>query len=285
MIVTQGSYTRRKLVNAFMLSLTGVCTLIAVSVLFFILGYLFWHGGTSLNWNFFTKLPTPVGETGGGMANAIVGSAKLLLLATMFGIPVGFCGGVYLSEYGGSTFPHIVRYMADLLNGVPSIVMGIFAYTLIVLPQKHFSTLAGGLALGVMMIPISLRTTEEFLRAVPQALREGAVALGATKSQSIITVVIPAAVQGILTGIMLNIARVAGETAPLLFTSFGNRFWSPGWDQPTAALPVMIFTYATGPYDDWHQQAWSAAFVLLMLVLTINVTARTVLSRRGHSRR
>jgi phosphate transport system permease protein len=286
MFVSSASFARRKAVNAVMLSLTGVCTLIAVSVLFFILGYLVVHGGTSLNWDFFTKLPTPVGESGGGMANAIVGSAKLLLLATLFGIPIGFCGGVYLAEYGGTTFPFIVRYVTDLLNGVPSIVMGIFAYTLIVLgPRPHFSTLAGGLALGVMMIPISLRTTEEFLRAVPQALREGAMALGATKSTAIITVVIPAAVQGIVTGIMLNIARVAGETAPLLFTSFGNRFWSPGWDQPTAALPVMIYTYAVAPYEDWHRQAWSAAFVLLMLVLTINVTARLVLARRGHSRR
>lgn len=285
MIVTSASYARRKAVNAVMLSLTGVCTLVAVSVLFFILGYLVVHGGTSLNWNFFTQLPTPVGESGGGMANAIAGSGKLLLIATLFGIPIGFCGGVYLAEYGGTTFPFIVRYVTDLLNGVPSIVMGIFAYTLIVLPQKHFSTTAGGLALGVMMIPISLRTTEEFLRAVPQALREGAVALGASKSTAIITVVIPAAVQGIVTGIMLNIARVAGETAPLLFTSFGNRFWSPGWEQPTAALPVMIYTYAVAPYEDWHRQAWSAAFVLLMLVLTINVTARFVLARRGHSRR
>jgi phosphate transport system permease protein len=285
MIVTSGSYARRKAVNAVMLSLTGLCTLLAVSVLFFILGYLLWHGGRSLNWDFFTKLPTPVGEAGGGMANAIVGSGKLLLLATLFGIPIGFCGGVYLAEFGGTTFPFIVRYVTDLLNGVPSIVMGIFAYTLIVLPQRHFSTLAGGLALGVMMIPISLRTTEEFLRAVPQALREGAMALGATKSKAIITVVIPAAVQGIVTGIMLNIARVAGETAPLLFTSFGNRFWSPGWDQPTAALPVMIFTYAVAPYEDWHKQAWSAAFVLLMLVLTINVTARLILARRGHRQR
>jgi phosphate transport system permease protein len=284
MMVSQASYTRRKIVNAVMLSLTGVCTIIAVSVLFFILGYLVWHGGTSLNWNFFTKLPTPVGEPGGGMANAIVGSGKLLLIATLFGIPIGFLGGVYLAEYGGTTLPFIVRYTTDLLNGVPSIVMGIFAFTIVVLPQKHFSTLAGGLALGVMMIPISLRTTEEFLRAVPQALREGAVALGATKSKAIITVVIPAAVQGIVTGIMLNIARVAGETAPLLFTSFGNRFWSPGLDQPTAALPVMIFTYAIAPYEDWHQQAWSAAFVLLMLVLLINVSARMILARRGYRR-
>jgi phosphate transport system permease protein len=284
MIVTAASYTRRKVVNAVMLSLTGLCALIAVSVLFFILGYLLIHGGASLNWDFFTKLPTPVGEPGGGMANAILGSAKLVLLATLFGIPIGFCGGVYLAEYGAGTFPFVVRYVTDLLNGTPSIVMAIFAYTLIVLPQGHFSTLAGGLALGVMMIPISLRTTEEFLRAVPQSLREGAMALGASKSTAVITVVIPAAVQGIVTGIMLNIARVAGETAPLLFTSFGNRFWSPGWDQPTAALPVMIFTYAVAPYEDWHRQAWSAAFVLLMLVLTINVTARLILARRGYRR-
>jgi phosphate transport system permease protein len=281
MTVSRGNFLRRKIVNAVMLSLTGVCTLLSVSVLFFILGYLVWHGGTSLNWNFFTQLPTPVGETGGGMANAIVGSGKLILLASLFGIPIGFCGGVYLAEYGGTTFPFLVRYTTDLLNGVPSIVMGIFAYTLIVLPQKHFSTLAGGLALGVMMIPISLRTTEEFLRAVPNALREGAVALGATKSRAILTVVIPAAIQGIVTGVMLNIARVAGETAPLLFTSFSNRFWSPGWNQPTASLPVMIFTYAIAPYEDWHQQAWSAAFVLLMLVLLINVSARMILAKRG----
>ena len=285
MIVSSASYARRRAVNAVMLSLTGVCALIAVSVLFFILGYLIIHGGTSLNWDFFTNLPTPVGESGGGMANAIVGSGKLILLASLFGIPIGFGGGVYLAEYGGTTFPFIVRYVTDLLNGVPSIVMGIFAYTLIVLPQRHFSTLAGGLALGVMMIPISLRTTEEFLRAVPQALREGAMALGATKSKAIVTVVIPAAVQGIVTGIMLNIARVAGETAPLLFTSFGNRFWSPGWSQPTAALPVMIYTYAVAPYEDWHRQAWSAAFVLLMLVLIINVMARLILARKGLSRR
>jgi phosphate transport system permease protein len=285
MTVSHASYVQRKIVSAVMLSLTGVCALLSVSVLFFVLGYLFIHGGSSLNGNFFTRLPVPVGETGGGMANAIVGSGKLILLATLFGIPIGFCGGVYLAEYGGTTFPFVVRYITDLLNGVPSIVMGIFAYTLIVLPQRHFSTLAGGLALGVMMIPISLRTTEEFLRAVPNALREGAMALGATKSKAIITVVIPAAIQGIVTGIMLNIARIAGETAPLLFTSLGNQFWSPGWGQPTAALPVMIFTYAIAPYEDWHRQAWSAAFVLLMLVLLINITARMILAKRGHGRK
>jgi phosphate transport system permease protein len=272
---------RRKVVNAVMLTLTGLATLFAAGTLVFILFYLFLHGARSLNWDFFTKLPAPVGESGGGMANAILGSAKLLFLATCVGVPIGFLGGVYLAEFGGSTFSFIVRYTTDLLNGVPSIVMGIFAYALIVLPQKHFSTLAGGLALGVMMIPIAIRSSEEFLRAVPLSLREGAMALGATKSKAIWTVVIPAAKHGIITGIMLNLARVAGETAPLLFTSFGNRFWSPGWEQPTASLPVMIFTYAVAPYDDWHQQAWSAGFVLLTLVLMVNIIARVILSRRG----
>ncbi len=273
---------RRKTVNWVMLSLTGLCTLIAAGILFLILGYLAIHGATSLNWNFFTKLPTPVGEPGGGMANAIVGSAKLLFLATLVGVPIGFLGGVYLAEFGGSAFSFFVRYTTDLLNGVPSIVIGIFAYTIIVLRQKHFSTLAGGLALGVMMIPIAVRSTEEFLRAVPTSLREGAMALGASKAKTILTVVIPAAKHGILTGIMLDLARVAGETAPLLFTSFSNRFWSPGWEQPTAALPVMIFTYAIAPYEDWHQQAWSAGFVLLALVLTVNIIARIILSKKGH---
>src|SRR6202045_3450145 len=272
----------RTVVNVAMLSLTGVCTFLAGGTLLFILGYLFFHGGTSLTLDFFTKLPTPVGEPGGGIANAIGGSGKLLLLAMVVGVPIGFLGGVYLAEFGGSTFSFVIRYVADLLNGVPSIVIGIFAYTLIVLPQKHFSTLAGGLGLGVMMIPIAVRSSEEFLRAVPNSLREGAVALGASKAKAILTVVIPAAKNGIMTGIMLNLARVAGETAPLLFTSFGNRFWSPGWEQPTSALPVMIFTYAISPYEDWHQQAWSAGFVLLILVLAVNIFARGVLAKKKH---
>ncbi|MEO8052605.1 MAG: phosphate ABC transporter permease PstA [Acidobacteriota bacterium] len=273
---------RRKTVNIVMLTITGLCTLFAAGTLVYILGYLFVHGATSLTWDFFTKLPTPVGEPGGGMANAIVGSGKLLLLASLFGIPIGFLGGVYLAEFGGSTFSFVVRYVTDLLNGVPSIVIGIFAYTMVVLPQKHFSTLAGGLALGVMMIPIAVRSTEEFLRAVPNSLREGAMALGASKARSILTVVIPAAKNGIMTGIMLNLARVAGETAPLLFTSFGNRYWSSGWEQPISALPVMIFTYAIAPYEDWHKQAWAAGFVLLTLVLTVNIIARAVLSKGRH---
>ena len=274
------SYRRtwRKAVNGVMLSLTGVCALLAVSVLFFILGYLVWHGAKALNWDFFTKLPKPVGEAGGGMANAIVGSAKLLLLASLIGVPIGFFGGVYLAEFGGRTFPFLVRYTTDLLNGVPSIVIGIFAYSIVVLPMHHFSTLAGGIALGVMMIPIAVRSTEEFSRAVPKALREAAMALGASKWRTVVTVVIPAAARGIITGIMLDLARVAGETAPLLFTAFSNRFWSPGWNQPTASLPVMIFTYAIAPYEDWHRQAWAAGLVLLGLVLLTNVVARVVLA-------
>jgi phosphate transport system permease protein len=269
----------RKFVSNFMLTMTGVCAVVAVSVLFFILGYLVYHGGTSINWNFFTKLPAPVGESGGGMANAIVGSAKLLLLAALIGVPIGFMGAIYLAEFSGSSVAFVVRYAADLLNGVPSIVIGIFAYSLAVLPFKHFSTPAGGLALGVMMVPITLRSTEEFLRAVPRALREGAMALGASKSKTIATVIVPAAYRGILTAILLAFARVAGETAPLLFTAFGSRFWSPGWNQPTASLPVMIFTYAIAPYEDWHRQAWAAGLVLLGLILVINILARAILAR------
>jgi phosphate transport system permease protein len=269
----------RKGLSTVMLALTGVCALVALSLLFFILGYLVYHGGRSLNWDFFTKLPTPVGETGGGLANAIVGSAKLLLLASLIGVPIGFFGGVYLAEFGGRAAGFFVRYAADLLNGTPSIVIGIFAYALLVLPFKHFSTFSGAFALGIMMIPITLRSTEDFLRGVPRTLREGALALGASKSRAIVSVVIPAAYRGILTAVLLAVARVAGETAPLLFTAFSNRFWSPGWNQPTASLPVMIYTYAVSPYDDWHRQAWAAGVVLLGLVLLINILARTVLAR------
>jgi phosphate transport system permease protein len=271
----------RKALNYVMLSLTGVAALAVVSVLFFILGYLIWNGGRSLSWSFFTQLPKPVGEPGGGMANAIVGSLKLLTLAALMGLPVGLLAGVYLAEFGGKTFSFVIRYTTDLLNGVPSIVIGIFAYSLVVLPVKHFSALAGGVALGMMVIPITVRSTEEFLRAVPGNLREGAMALGASKWKTIVTVVLPAASAGILTGMLLALARVAGETAPLLFTAFGNRFWSPGFEQPTASLPVMIYTYAIAPYDDWHRQAWAAGLVLLGLVLVANLGARLLLSRGG----
>jgi phosphate transport system permease protein len=269
----------RKIVSNLMLTLTGVCALISVSVLFLILGYLVYNGGTSINWDFFTKLPTSPGEPGGGMANAIVGSAKLLFAASLFGVPIGFLGGIYLAEFSGGFIASIVRYSADLLNGVPSIVIGIFGYAMVVLPFKHFSALAGAFALGIMMIPITLRNTEEFLKSVPRNLREGAMALGASKWKTITSVVVPAAYRGILTSVLLALARVAGETAPLLFTAFGNHYWSRGWSQPTASLPVMIYTYAGSPYEDWHRQAWAAGLVLLALILIINIVARTVLSR------
>jgi phosphate transport system permease protein len=269
----------RKSLNVVMLSLTGLCALLTVSALFFILGYLVWNGGKDLSWNFFTHLPAPVGEEGGGMANAIVGTLKLLFLAALFGVPIGLLGGVYLAEFGGRTVPFLVRYTADLMNGVPSIVIGIFAYAMVVMPMHHFSTLAGGIALGIMVIPTVLRNTESFLRDVPRSLREGSFALGANKWRMVATVVLPAASRGILTGVLLALARVAGETAPLLFTAFGNRYWSPGWMQPTSSLPVIIYTYATGPYEDWHRQAWAAGLVLLGLVLVTNILVRAFLSR------
>ncbi|MFL6416185.1 MAG: phosphate ABC transporter permease PstA [Bryobacteraceae bacterium] len=277
---------RRKFVNSVMLSLSGLCTLLVISVLFFILGYLLFHGARSLNLQFFTNLPKPSGETGGGMANAIVGSFKVLAVATIIGVPLGFLAGVYLAEYSGKTFAFVLRYVVDLLNGVPSIVIGIVAYALVVRPMKHFSALAGGVALGIMMIPIAVRTTEEFLRAVPNSLREGSLALGATKAKTIFSIVVPAAISGLISGLMLNLARVAGETAPLLFTALGNMFWSRGWMEPTATLPVMIYNYAIAPEEDLHQQAWAAGFVLLSLVLVVNVTAKMIVMRGpGASRR
>ncbi|HXZ25191.1 MAG TPA: phosphate ABC transporter permease PstA [Nitrospiria bacterium] len=271
----------RRVINGVMLSLTGVCTVVVIGVLFFILGYITYHGIAALNWDFFTKLPKPVGETGGGMANAIVGTLKLLLLASLIGVPIGFIGGVYLAEYGRkNTLGFLIRYAADLLNGVPSIVMGIFAYTVVVLPMGHFSTLAGGVALGIMMIPIALRSAEEFLKLVPATIREAGLGLGLPEWKVVSFIVIPSAFRGILTGIMLDLARVAGETAPLLFTAFSNRFWSRGWLEPIASLPVMIYTYAITPYEDWHRQAWAAGLVLLILVLGANVISRLVLHRR-----
>jgi phosphate transport system permease protein len=268
----------RKLINGVMLTLTGVCTIVTVSVLFVILGCLIYQGGRSLSWNFFTKLPVPVGEVGGGMANAIVGSLEIVGVAALIGIPVGFFAGVYLAEFEDQRFGSLVRYVADLLNGVPSIVVGILAWTLVVLPMHHNSGLAGSIALSVMLIPIVTRQTEQFLREVPLALREGALALGAPKWKMIATVVVPAGSKGILTGMILGVARISGESAPLLFTALGNQYWG-GLTEPTSSLPVMIYKYATSPFDDWHQQAWAAGLVLIGMVLTANILARLVLAR------
>jgi phosphate transport system permease protein len=274
----------RKSLNGVMLTLTGVAAFAVVAVLFVILGYLIWNGGTSLNLAFFTQLPRGEGETGGGMANAILGSLKLLSLAAVIGLPIGLMAGVYLAEFGGKTFAFITRYTTDLLNGAPSIVIGLFAFSVAVLPVKHFSAMAGGIALGVMVIPITVRSTEEFLRAIPNSLREGAMALGANKWKTIATVIIPAASGGIITGMLLSLARVAGETAPLIFTALNNQYWSPGLSQPTASLPVMIYIYALAPYDDWHRQAWAAGLVLLALVLIANIGCRLILNRKGSVR-
>jgi phosphate transport system permease protein len=269
----------RKTVNAVMLGGTGVCTVLTVSILFLILGYLLYYGASSLDWNFFTKLPKPPGELGGGMANAIVGSLQIVAVAALIGIPIGFIAGIYLAEYDDKHFAAWVRYVADLLNGVPSIVVGILAWTLVVVPMRHFSALAGSVALAFMLIPIVTRQTEQFLREVPLSLREGALALGASKWKMIATVAVPAGSKGILTGMILGVARISGESAPLLFTSLNNQFWGGGLSQPTASLPVVIYTHAVAPYDDWHRQAWAAGLVLIALVLIANVSARLVLAR------
>jgi phosphate transport system permease protein len=269
---------RRKLVNGVMLTLTGVCTVVTISVLFVILGCLIYNGAHSLNWNFFTKLPLPPGEEGGGLANAIVGSMQIVGMAGLIGIPIGFFAGVYLAEYEDRRFASLVRYVADLLNGVPSIVVGILAWTLVVLPMKTQSGLAGSIALSVMLIPIVTRQTEQFLREVPLALREAALALGASKWKMIATVAVPAGSKGILTGMILGMARIAGESAPLLFTALNNQYWG-GLKEPTASLPVMIYKLAIAPYEDWNRQAWAAGLVLITMVLVANIAARLVLAR------
>src|SRR5579871_3869977 len=232
--------SRRNMVNNVMLTLCGVCAFLTVSTLFLILGYLVYNGGKSLKPSFFTNLPQPPGQVGGGIANAIVGSAEVVILGTIIGLPIGFLAGVYLAEFGGKTLPFIIRYTADLLNGIPSIVIGIFAWTVVVVPLHHFSAFAGGLALSIMLVPITARSTEQFLLEVPRSLREGALALGANKWRTIATVIVPAARRGIMTGMILGVARISGETAPLLFTSLNNQYWS-GISEPTASLPVTIY--------------------------------------------
>ena len=259
--------------------LCGLSVLIALVPLALVLFYVVTQGVTSLNYSFFTEMPKPVGEAGGGMANAIAGSLLVTLLGAAFAIPVGILSGVYAAEYAGTRLSNAVRFAADTLNGVPSIVIGVFVYSVAVLPFRRFSALAGGLALGIMMIPLIMRTTEELLRLVPSTLREGALALGATRARAVFSVVVPAALPGILTGILLALARIAGETAPLLFTAFNNRFWSTDVRQPVSTLTVQVFTYAIAPYEDWHRQAWAGALVLVSLVLICSLLARVATAR------
>jgi len=265
---------RRKLVSTLFVAFCAGAVLLALIPLAMILFFVMSQGVRALNLEFFTHMPTPVGEPGGGMANAIVGTLILTTLGSLMAIPIGVLSGVYMSEYAGTRFASAIRFAADTLNGVPSIVIGVFAYGVAVLPFKQFSGLAGGLALGIMMIPIIARTTEELLLLVPGTMREGALALGATRARAVFTVVLPAAAPGIVTGIVLALARIAGETAPLLFTSFNNRFFSTNIDQPMASLTVQVFTYAISPYEDWHRQAWAGALVLVMFVLVCSLLAR-----------
>lgn len=241
-----------------------------------ILAFLMYQGISYIDWDFFTQMPRPVGEAGGGMANGIVGTLILMTLASLIGVPVGISAGVYVAENQHTRLAWVTRFLADVLNGVPSIVVGIFAYTLVVLPMRTFSAIAGGVALGIMMIPVVLRTTEEMLKLVPTSLREAALALGVPQWKVTVRVALRTARAGILTGIMLAVARIAGETAPLLFTAFGNQFWSTRLDEPIAAMPLQIFTYAISPYDTWHAQAWAGALVLVSLILTISVVARAL---------
>ena len=269
----------RRTVSTLMATFTGACAFLGVAILLLILGYIAWRGISSLSLQFLIDTPKPVGE-GGGIGNAIVGTLLLLGLASVIGLPLGIAAGVYLSEFGRGWFASVVRFIADTLTGVPSIVTGVFVYTLIVLPMRQFSALAGGVALGIIMIPIVTRTTEEMLRLVPTSLREGALALGAPQWRVTTGVVLPAAASGIATGAMLAVARVSGETAPLLFTAFGSRFFNVKLDEPVASLTVQIFNYAVSPYDEWHAQAWAATLVLMTLILVINVSVRFLTRRK-----
>lgn len=278
------AYRKRKAID---LGTRGACiafTLLAVVPLACVLTYVAAKGLGGLSLHFFTELPKPVGETGGGFGNAILGTIVLVGLACALGIPIGVLAGVYLAEFGNNRFGKAVRFSADVMSGVPSIAVGIFVYTLVVLSMRRFSALAGGIALGILMLPTITRTTEELLKLVPDALREAGLALGIPKWRVILRVVLRTGAPGIATGVMLAVARAAGETAPLLFTAFSNRFWSTSLDKPIGSLPVQIYTYAVSPYEDWHRQAWAAALVLIALVLVLNIGARLLTASRGRSR-
>jgi len=268
------SYWRRKISSGFFTLLFSSSVLIVLLPLLLIVGYLFFKGASSVNLNFFLHRPAPVGETGGGMGNGIIGSLLIVSLASLLGIPIGLLGGIFLGEFPNSKLSTITRFVADVLNGTPSIVMGVFAYTVVVLPMKSFSAIAGGFALGVMMIPTILRTTDEILQTVPLTIREASLALGVPYWRTVLSVILRSAKSGIITGILLSIARVLGETAPLLFTSFNNAFFSYSLMQPISSLSVQIFSYAISPYEDWHRQAWAGALVLVVGILVVNLAVR-----------
>ena len=272
---------RRIVTNHMATGLAVLSTVLVVAPLVAIFIYLLYKGASSLNLAFFTQVPKPVGEAGGGMANAIFGSGLLLAIGSVLGVPVGIAAGIFLAEYGrGSKLANIVRFTADVLNGVPSIVMGISVYSLIVLPQKHFSAFAGGVALGIMMIPTITRTTEEMLLMVPHSVREAALGLGVPAWRAVLSITLRTASPGVITGCMLAFARVAGETAPLLFTALGNQFWSANLNEPIAALPLQIYVYAISPYDEWHRLAWAGALVLIVLIM-VSVTLVRIFANRG----
>jgi phosphate transport system permease protein len=266
-------------------AITGIlvaCALAVIAPLFLVIYFLLVRGYSSLDWSFFTQLPKPTGEVGGGMANAIVGTLTLLAMATVVGVPFGVFGGIYLAEYGSDRANDWIRFAADVLNGVPSIVWGMVVYLILVVPFKTFSAYAGGVALGLMMVPLVMRTTEEVLVLVPQSYREAALALGIARWKVIMVIVVRTALKGIGTGVIVALARIAGETAPLLFTALGNNFWNHNLKEPISALPLQIFAYSISPYDDWHRQAWAGALVLMALILALNITVR-VLSRDRQS--
>jgi phosphate transport system permease protein len=265
--------------NGLALGLISFAALIVTVPLFLILGTVIYRGASGLNWAFFTQIPKPVGETGGGMANAIIGSVMLLAFASVIGVPLGIGAGVFLAEYGRNKFGNAVRFTADVLNGVPSVIIGLTAYALVVVVQKHFSLLAGSVALGIMMIPTISRTTEEVLLLVPQSIREAALGLGIPRWRTIVSVVLRTASAGIVTSIMLAFARIAGETAPLMFTAFGNQYWNVNLNQPTAALPLQIFAYSIMPYEQAHQQAWTGALVLISMIMVTVIIFRFIVGR------
>ena len=271
---------RRRLVNTAVTFAAVGAVILVLTPLVAVFGYLVYRGIGSLNWAFLTQTPKPVGEAGGGMANAIAGSAFILLIASVIGVPFGIGAGIYLAEYGRNRFGDAIRFTADVLNGVPSIVIGIVAYGIVVLSQRHFSALAGGVALSLMMIPTISRTTEEMLLLVPNSLREASYGLGISRWRTTLSITLRTATSGVITGVMLAFARVAGETAPLLFTAFGNQYWNYRIDQPTAALPLQIFTYAISPFDEWHRQAWAGALVLIVLIV-VSVSAVRIAASRG----